>query len=143
VTDIIPGCILHWEGFKFPDGAEADKFLVLVGTQSGSNYLAIIATSKRKQKGTTPGGNVEGGYYFIPGGGKDWFPLDTWLLFEEPREISPAELVKEVLAKRLQVKGHLRHDIANGICNTMRRCKDVSEAHKSLLGPVRSAPAKK
>ncbi len=129
------GCILHWKGFKFADGAEADKYLVVVGAKPGSNYLAIIATSNQRRRSTQPGGNPQGGYYHIPGGGKDWFPKDTWLLFEEPREISAAELVKEALAKNITVEGYLRHDIANAICNCMRKCDDVSEYHISLLGP--------
>lgn len=129
------GCILHWKGFKFTDGAEADKYLVVVGAKPGSNYLAIVATSKQRKRSTQPGGNPQGGYYHIPGGGKDWFPKDTWLLFEEPREISAAELVREGLAKNITVEGYLRHDIANAICNVMRKCDDVSEYHISLLGP--------
>jgi len=128
------GTILHRKGFTFADGETANKFLVIVGAQNGKNYLAIIATSK--QRSTTPGGNPEGGYYHIPGGGKDWFPVDTWLLFEEPREISAAELIKEGHAKNVEARGCLRGEVANAICNCMRRCNDVSEYHRSLLGPA-------
>ena len=82
---IAPGCILHWDGFKLSDGTEGHKFFVIVGAQPGKNFLAIIATSKKKRGRTTqPGGNPEGGWYHIPGGGKDFFKEDTWLLFEEP-----------------------------------------------------------
>jgi hypothetical protein len=129
------GCILHWKGFKFADGAEADKYLVIVGAKKDCNYLAIVATSRQRERGNQPGGNPDGGYYHIPGGGKDWFPKDTWLLFEAPREISAAEFVKEGIAKNLTVEGYLRHDIANAICNCMRKCDDVSEHHVGLLGP--------
>lgn len=132
---ITPGCILHWKGFTFGDGAKANKYLVIVGAQPSQNYLAIVATSKQKKKGNEPGGNPQGGYYHIPGGGKDWFQDDTWLLFEEPREISAAELVKEGFAKVIEVQGYLRPDIANAICNCMRKCDDVSAHHVSLLGP--------
>jgi hypothetical protein len=52
---IVPGTILHWKGFKFPDGATADKFLVIVGCQKGKNYLAIVATSKQKKRSNQPG----------------------------------------------------------------------------------------
>ena len=136
------GSILHWKGFTFADGETANKYLVIVGAQPDKNYLAVIATSKQKRRGNQPGGNPEGGYYHIPGGGKDWFPLDTWLLFEEPREISSAELVKEGLLKNIEVQGSLRPDIANAICNCMRRCDDVSEHHRGLLGPAIQPKAK-
>jgi hypothetical protein len=132
---IAPGCILHWEGFKFKDGETADKFFVIVGAKSGHNFLAIIATSKQKRRDNNPGGNPDSGYYHIPGGRKDWFPLDTWLLFDEPVELSSAEFLQKVMGKELKAVGNLRPDIANAICNCMRKCDDVSEHHKSLLGP--------
>lgn len=130
------GSILHWKGFTFADGETANKYLVIVGAQPNKNYLAIVATSRQRRRSTQPGGNPEGGYYHIPGGGKDWFPLDTWLLFEEPREISAAELIKEGLLKNIEVTGCLRGEVANAICNCMRRCDDVSEYHRGLLGPA-------
>jgi hypothetical protein len=110
---ICAGCVLHWKGFTFADGGKANKYFVIVGAQPGRNYLAVIATTKQRQRGNQPGGNPDGGYYHIPGGGRDWFPEDTWLLFDAPREINAAEFVKEGLAKNLTIEGYLRHDIAN------------------------------
>jgi hypothetical protein len=133
---IATGCILHWEGFKFPDGTAKDKYFVVVGAQPGQNYLAVITTSVAKNKSFEAGGHPEDGYYHIPGGGRDHFKKDTWLLFEEPQELSAAVLVKEGMAGKIKVVGHLRHDIANAICNCMRKCDDVSEHHKGLLGPA-------
>jgi len=62
-------------------------------------------------------------------------PEDTWLLFEAPRVISAAELVKEGVKGNIAAVGQLRPDIANAICNCMKRCDDVSEIHVQLLGP--------
>lgn len=133
---IAPGCVLHWDGFKLSDGSAGHKYFVVVGAQPNKNYLAVIATSKRKRRTTVPGGNADGGWYHIPGGSKDFFPSDTWLLFDNPQELSSSELVALALKKEIAVKGHLRSDIANAICNCMRKCEDVSEYHKTLLGPV-------
>jgi hypothetical protein len=134
-NSIIPGCILHWTGFKLADGSEGHKFFVVVGARPGCNILAIRATSQRKRRDYTPGGNPVGGWYHIPGGARDWFEKDTWLLFEEPEEFDLKQFSTELTEGKLTVKGHLRGDIANAICNTMRRCNDVSGHHKSLLGP--------
>jgi hypothetical protein len=145
VTDdvIAPGCVLHWDGFKFPDGTEADKFFVIVGAQTGKNYLAIIATSQRKRgRVPVPGGNPEGGWYHIPGGGKDFFKVDTWLLFEEPQELSAKELLALKFKNSVKIVGKLRPDIANAICNCMRKCDDVSELHRGMLGPAIQLTAK-
>jgi hypothetical protein len=129
------GCIIHWKGYTFPDGATANKYLVIVGAQPGKNYLAVVATSQPRKRSFQPGSHSEDGYYHIPGGGKDWFKKDTWILFEEPKEISAAELVKAGMDGNITVEGHLRHGLANGICNGMKRCEDVSEYHRGLLGP--------
>jgi hypothetical protein len=139
---LVPGCILHWEGFKFPDGSEADKYFVIVGAQQGKNLLAIIATSKQKWRQAKAGGNPDGGYYHIPGGGKDWFLKDTWLLFDDPKEMNSSEFLKASFRGEIVLKGNLRPDIANAICNCMRRCDDVSEHHKDLLGPPVQAAKK-
>ena len=49
--------------------------------------------------------------------------------------ISAAELVKEGVKGNIAAVGQLRPDIANAICNCMKRCDDVSEIHVQLLGP--------
>lgn len=140
---IQPGCILHWDGFKLSDNSEGHKFFVVVGAKPNCNFLAIIATSKKKwNRLYTPGGNHDSGWYHIPGDGKNFFPLDTWLLFSEPQELSAAELMKLSFEKKITIVGKLKPDIANGICNCMRKCQDVSKRHTDLLGPP-IAPAKK
>ena len=107
---IVPGCILHWEGFQFPDGGEANKYLVIVGVKSGRNYLAVIGTSKRHRRTFIPGAHPADGYFHIPGGGKDWFPSDTWLLVARPREISPAEFLENYFLGALRLRGTLERN---------------------------------
>jgi hypothetical protein len=124
-----PGCIFHWKQYEFADGQKANKFFVIVGAKQGSNFLAVIATSKQHKKDFVPGCNAKDGYYHIPGGGNDWFPLDTWLLIAEPKEIDPAKFKEAALTH----KGDLRTDIANAIRNCIKQCKDVSEAQIALL----------
>lgn len=133
---LAPGCVLHWGGFELSDGTEGHKYFVIVGAHPGKNYLAIRATSKSKGKSYTAGGNHIDGYYFIPGGKGDFFKLDTWLLFAEPQEFSATELLQQKFVGKIEVRGSLRSDIANAICNCMRKCEDVSEYHRSLLGPA-------
>jgi len=139
---VATGCVFHWEEYEFEDGEKANKYLVLVGTKAGSNYLAVVATSKPHKKSYTPGCHANDGYYHIPGG-KEGFPKDTWLLIAEPKEIVPADFLARALKKQIELKFHLRHDIANAICNCMRQCNDVSDDHKALLGPPAQAPEKK
>jgi hypothetical protein len=144
MTDVAlePGCILHWDGFILSTGEPGHKFFVIVGAQPEQNYLAIRATSKRKHRDYVPGGNPDGGWYHIPGGERDWFKLDTWLLFDDPQELLAKDLLALKYKGEIKAVGILRHDIANAICNCMRRCDDVSEYHKGLLGSTRQPPKK-
>jgi hypothetical protein len=135
------GCVFHWEEYAFDDGVKANKYLVLVGTRSSSNYLAVIATSKPHRRSYTAGCHANEGYYHIPAG-RDGFPKDTWLLIAEPKEIISADFLARAMKKQIELKFQLRHDVANGICNCMRQCRDVSDDHKALLGPP-AQPAKK
>jgi hypothetical protein len=102
-----------------------------------SGRATPCATSKMKTGRTPqPGGNVDGGWYHIPGGGKDFFKMDTWLLFDEPQELSAQQLLALKFNGQIKIVGNLRPGIANEICNTMRRCNDVSDYHRGLLGPA-------
>jgi hypothetical protein len=138
---VATGCVFHWEEYEFEDGEKANKYLVFVGTQTGKNYLAVVATSKAHKRKFNPGCHANDGYYHIIGG-KEGFPKDTWLLLAEPKEMTPAEFLKAALGKKIELKFHLRHDIANAICNCIRQCGDVSDDHKAILGPPAQPPKK-
>lgn len=85
------GDVLHWEGFKFGDGVIRNKFFVVLGAKAGRDCLVVIATSQHKGKSYEAGCHPNEGYYLIPGGSKDFFSEDTWLLLMECRVLSFAE----------------------------------------------------
>ncbi len=127
-----PGCVVHWKDYKFSDGATADKYLVIVGCKTGSNYLAVIGTSKPHKKGFVAGCHHAEGYYHCPAG-LAWFPKDTWLLLADPIEIVPAEFLKLGFGGVVTISGQIKTDIANAIRNCVRDCQDVSDLHRALL----------
>jgi hypothetical protein len=131
---IIPGTILEWDGFVDSDGNKVSKLFVIVGAHPDKNYLSIRATSKKKWREYQPADDAD--YYYVPGGKLEWFDVDTWVLFTAPQEFNRAGLEREMKAGRLRIKGCLRGQIANEICNRMRKCQDVSENYTSLLGPA-------
>lgn len=133
MTNIVAGCIFHWQEYKFADGEVANKYFVILGAKQGSNYLAVVATSKPHKRKFNPGCHSADGYYHIPGSGKDWFPKDTWLLLADPIELAPAEFLKQAFAKSITLSGNLRTELANAIRNCLKQCQDVSDAQKALL----------
>ena len=142
-ADIIPGCIIQWDDFELATGQKEPKIFVIVGAKPGLNYLAIRATSKKKWRDYQPSDDAD--YYYIPGGKVEWFDLDTWMLFSDPQEFNVTMFHKHAGEGRIRIlKGSpLRYQVANEICNRMRKCVDVSEYHKSLLGPALSPPKQK
>jgi hypothetical protein len=131
---IIPGTILEWDGFVDSKGNKVPKLFIIVGAQADKIFLSIRATSKKKWREYQPSDDAD--YYYIPGGKLEWFDVDTWVLFTEAQEFNRAGLEREMKAGKLRTKGCLRGQIANEICNRMRKCQDVSEHHISLLGPA-------
>ena len=128
-----PGSILHWKGFQFHDGDSADKFIVLLGTKPGRNYIAVVATSKKHHRTFNPGCHAEEGYYHVPGGGKDTFPKDTWLLLAQPYELDPVEVARRYGNGQITIVDHFREQVANAIRNCFKQCPDVTPAQISLL----------
>ena len=131
---IVPGYILHCKDYEFEDGEKANKYFVVVGAKPGSNYLAVMATSKPHYRQFRSGCHADDGYFHIPGGRRDWFPDDTWLLLARGLELSAPELLRLSLKeKRITTVGNLRVDIANGIRKCMRNCHDVPGTYIDLL----------
>ena len=125
------GCIIHYERYRFSDGATRNTYLVIVGAKMRCNYLAVVATSVSKRRHFVPGCHAY--YYHIPRGA-DWFPKDTWLLIAAPREFKPAELIKATLVEKvITLKGQLRGAVTNALRNCVHSCPDVNDAQRALL----------
>ena len=132
-ASLSPGCVIHWENYKFSDGTIAHKYLVILGCKQGCNYLAVLGTSKKHRRSFDPGCNSDEGYYHIPAG-KAFFPLDTWLVLGDPVELEPAEFLRRAMIdKTLTIRGQIAVDIANAIRNCFKLCADASADHVALL----------
>lgn len=127
------GAVLDWDKFPFEDGSSKDKLFVVLGAKQGADYLLVITTSQKHQRNFDPGCNAGDGYYFIPGGGKDFFYKDTWVLLASPLPTRTTELVAKSFSDEIRVVGNLRHDVANAIRNCLKQVDDVSQAHLDLL----------
>lgn len=132
-SDIQPGCVLIWDGFVKADGTKEAKLFVVVGCHPKKYIVVIRATSKKRHRDYVAEDGAD--YYFIPGGGKEFFDEDTWLLFSEPTQFDRGRYDVLHKAKEVRVMGYIRFQVVNEICNKMRVCEDVSEYYRDLLGP--------
>lgn len=132
---LILGNVIEWDGFVKSDGEKEPKLFIVVGVHPDKNYLCVRATSKKKHREYQPSDDAD--YYYIPGGGREFFDLDTWILFSEPQEFWRTGVDREFDDNRMRVMGCLRFQIANEICNRMKKCDDVGARYQALLGPPR------
>jgi hypothetical protein len=119
------------------NGNEVPKLFLVVGAHADKNYLTLKSTSKKRWREYQPEDGYA--YYFIPGGKKEWFEFDTWILFSEPQEFNRVGAQREIANGKMRVMTCLRFQLTNEICNKMRKCDDVSEYYCSLLGPALGA----
>ncbi len=138
MTDVAihPGTILVWDRFVDSRGKEVPKLFVVVGAHADKNYLTIKSTSKKYWREYEPADDAN--YYFIAAK-KNWFELDTWLLFTEPQEFNRVGAQREIANGKMRVMSCLKFQTTNEICNRMKKCQDVSGNHVSLLGPALTA----
>lgn len=127
------GAVLHWEKFEFEDGTTQDKFFVVLGAKPNHDCLLVIATSQRRRRSYQAGCHAKESYFHIPGGRKDFFRDDTWLLLMECKTLRLAEVVKLARNETLETVATLREQLANAIRNCLKRSEDVSQVQLSLL----------
>jgi hypothetical protein len=132
-VEIKAGSILHWERFQFPDGTSKNKYIVILGCKPGCNWLVAVATSQKKNKEYTMGCHDGASYYHIPGGGRDFFGKDTWLVLAECREVSEPEARRHLASGTLALKGCLRAEIMKAIHECVRQSEDIPGGHLKLL----------
>lgn len=132
-ADVQPGCVLLWEKYPQSDGTKAPKMFVVVGCHPNKCILGIRATKVKRKRSYQPEDGSD--YYFIPGGNKEFFDIETWLLFSDPVQFDRGRYDVLHKAKEVKVLGYIRFQIVNEICNKMRYCEDVSEYYRELLGP--------
>ncbi len=131
------GTIVGWNKYKFPDGSESDKQLIILGSKQSQNIIAVLTTSKPRGRKPTPGCNAREGYFFIAAGGAERFSKDTWVVINDPQEIIRAEFeakLNEVMSKRdIWPERDLSSQCVNAIRNCLKQLIDISAHHLSLL----------
>lgn len=130
------GTIFHHHQLVYENGTVGKKYIILLNTPSKSEpYLFIKATSKKKDKPTTPGciKNHRYSLFFIPAG-KTFFPLDTWVQLSELYRISPEDIHTN---SDISVVGSLDAKMIDDIVNCLFETEEdnIAPIDKKLLRP--------
>jgi hypothetical protein len=129
------GAVIKWAGFVFEDGDSSDKLLVILGIKPKQNIMAVLTTSQARRRPKAPGCQAEyetGAFYYLPGGMKNSFKLDTWVELHRPQELDILKFNQALANKEFHVIFNLDKGVAAGIRNCLKRSPDTSELHLSL-----------
>lgn len=128
------GAVLFCEDFKFEDGGQSDKLLVVLGAKPGKNVIAALCTSKPQRGVSKEGCFAEKSIYHCKAGGKNGWPKDTWIQLYRLVELSAAELLKLALEKKkLETRANLPRETAAAIRNCAKQTQDVMPLQIELM----------
>lgn len=128
-----PGSIVHYRQFQFHDGGQADKLLIVLNAGQKTPYLVLKTTSQQRGRRVAQEGcHAQWGYYFLPAS-RDFFPKDTWILFDDVYELDAVLLVKAHFAGDAKVSGTLRTETLRAIINCAKKSDDWSEYFSELV----------
>lgn len=131
--DFKAGAVLDWDDFRFDDGEQRDKLLIVLGAKQGHEVLLVLTTSKQHHRARNPGCHGVAGYYHAPKGSTKCFSKDTWVILKRPRRASAAELVRLSIEKKVRVMCNLDEQTTSAIKNCLRKGLDVSRTDLDLL----------
>ena len=129
-----PGDILHYAGYRFPDGTTRNKFFVVLHRDP---CLVLITTSKGHRFGATPrsGCDTSKGVFYLPAGSHRTFTKPTFIDLTRVYELGGQGAVKEKLAtgqvaKRPGFDGKRLRDLMECLAHFR---DDISDEHWELL----------
>lgn len=103
----IKGAVFLWEDYRFPDGEEKDKFVVILSKDNSIDpVLLILTTSQIENYKRILRLHLE--TYIIRAGEYKWFPKDTLLDFSKIVEHKKEELSSAYGAGNLRYCGVLK-----------------------------------
>ena len=127
------GTVYHCVDFEFPDGAETDKYLVLLNEpKEDEPYIFCTTTSRSDNKSLRPGCDP-GLSLFMLQAHHDFFALDTWLELYRLWPFDAKKYLDYAMRGKMQGRHRLRTETIGQIANCVKVCEDVSACDRQLV----------
>jgi len=128
-----PGHILFHRDFVFHDGAQKDKYLVVLAAHQ-SNIVVAKTTSKghhyRNDFGCQSANRFPA--FYLPRG-SCCFRTDTWICFEEFYEFKAQELTQRIVSTIVNQYGLLGNELTRDIQFCAMGCDDISAYQEKMV----------
>ena len=127
------GEVIFSRKFKFSDGGESKKFLIVLNEGSAERpHLVLLTTSQQWNRKLLPGCYAKENYFVIKEKG-DWFDKTTWVLFDPIIEYSFKKELEEHFKNNLETKTILKEDTIRAIINCLKQSEDITPYQITLV----------
>lgn len=113
-------------GYRFPDGEVKDKFFVILNNPRPDEFFITCKTTKEQKWRPDKEGCHSSYNVYILRANNDYFPLKTWIQFDEPVRISQERLFRlkdrDIIIKRADLREQTIRAIINCVCNSDDIC---------------------
>ena len=127
-----PGTILLHKDFVFSDGTTVNKYLVILGSESGV-AIAVKTTSKgsryRNDHGCQAGNRFPA---YLLTAGCCCLPVNTWVCIDEFFDVPEIELLKKMTTGQVYKHGELDSSLTRDLQSCAATCDDIS-AHQERV----------
>lgn len=126
---MVPGTIIYWKRFPYPDGDNSDKLLFVVSLPRNSVHLLFKTTSRdHGLRSHKEGCQSENGLYFFPKG-RFWFRADTWVLLYDCLELPIEQIHGAFAANEAHIMHYLDKPLVAAVINCFKKTDDISKLH--------------
>lgn len=128
-----PGCIFFDKDFKFLDGSDGQKFLILLGTLEGI-CLVVKTTSQGRRYLLDYGCQINHRFpSFNLVKGCCCLPKQTWTCLDEYYEFTYSEVLKKYYSGSLTKFGELTKEITYSLLTCALESDDISQTQKKIV----------
>jgi hypothetical protein len=130
---MLPGHVLLHKNFVFPDGASANKYLVVLGKSQHSIVVAKTTSNGSRYRNDHGCQSANRFPAFLLTRGCCFFPSNTWVCMSEFYEFETDELQSKLIKGIVYRAGVLEPDIIRSVQVCAVECQDITQAHEATI----------
>jgi hypothetical protein len=128
-----PGTILLHKDFVFADGATADKYLIILGSEAGT-AIVVKTTSKGARYLNDHGCQASTRFpAFLLTAGCCCLPKSTWVCINEFYDLTVADLQAKLIAGQVYRHGELSSELTRDLQACTATCDDISTDQERVV----------
>ena len=136
----LAGEVYHYPAYVFPDGEQANKFVVLLGQISGGDWILGRTTSRQRGRPMNPPCNQSEhfpSFYLGPLNGI--FLAQTWLVLDRLDDHDQTDFVGAIRSGAVELVGALPLQLLCAALSCARGAEDTTQFQAEAMSDLRAA----